>query len=101
MIRKVPIVATVLVAIAVATMIGLGIWQLDRAQWKGRLIEQYQTAAKLPPRSATRSRMPVRPCPPVASGAPSSWPPRPSSRTRTSIRSPTRRTRTSTRVASA
>ena len=49
MTRKVPLVATVLVAIAVATMIGLGIWQLGRAQWKDRLIEQYRTAEKLPP----------------------------------------------------
>ena len=49
MTRKIPIVATVLVAIAVATMIGLGIWQLDRAQWKERLIAQYRDAEKQQP----------------------------------------------------
>ena len=49
MTRKLPVVPTVIVALAVATMIGLGIWQLSRAQWKDRLIEQYRAAEKLPP----------------------------------------------------
>ena len=49
MTRNLPVVATSLVALAVLTMIGLGIWQLDRARWKDRLIEQYETAAKMPP----------------------------------------------------
>ena len=49
MIRKIPIIPTIVVALAVVTMIGLGIWQLNRAQWKGGLIEQYRAAAKMPP----------------------------------------------------
>lgn len=51
MIRKIPILPTVLVGLAVATMIGLGVWQISRAQWKDRLIEQYRTAAAQPPMS--------------------------------------------------
>jgi cytochrome oxidase assembly protein ShyY1 len=47
--KRVPVIATVIVIAAVATMIGLGIWQLDRAQWKERLVAQYATAPKLPP----------------------------------------------------
>lgn len=49
MTRKIPIVATVLVVTAVAVMIGLGFWQLRRAEWKEGLIRQYSTAQKLPP----------------------------------------------------
>jgi cytochrome oxidase assembly protein ShyY1 len=47
--KRVPILATLLVAAAVATMIGLGVWQLSRAQWKDRLLAQYERAQKLPP----------------------------------------------------
>jgi hypothetical protein len=47
--KRVPIVATIVVLAAVATMIGLGIWQLDRARWKQGLVEQYSVARKLPP----------------------------------------------------
>jgi len=47
--KRVPVVATVVVALAVATMIGLGIWQLRRAEWKQQLVAQYQAAQKLPP----------------------------------------------------
>ena len=46
---KLPIVPTILVGIAVLTMIGLGVWQVDRARWKDRLVEQYQAASKMPP----------------------------------------------------
>lgn len=49
MIRRIPIIPTILVALAVATMIGLGVWQLNRAEWKGRLIDRYEAAQKLPP----------------------------------------------------
>ena len=49
MIRKLPLIPTIIVGLAVATMIGLGVWQLSRAQWKDQLIEQYKAAAKLPP----------------------------------------------------
>jgi cytochrome oxidase assembly protein ShyY1 len=47
--KRIPVIATVIVAAAVATMIGLGIWQLDRARWKEGLVAQYATAPKLPP----------------------------------------------------
>jgi surfeit locus 1 family protein len=47
--RRVPILATLVVTAAVAAMIALGFWQLSRARWKEGLIEQYQVAQKLPP----------------------------------------------------
>ena len=47
--RRLPIVPTIVVALAVATMIGLGIWQLRRAQWKDGLVAQYAKAETLPP----------------------------------------------------
>ena len=49
MIKRVPLVPTIIVALAAAVMIGLGIWQLDRAAWKKRLLTQYAQAANLPP----------------------------------------------------
>ena len=49
MIRRIPLLPTIFVAAAVAVMIGLGIWQLQRAQWKERLLAQYEQAQKLPP----------------------------------------------------
>ena len=49
MTRKLPIIPTIVVLAAVATMIGLGIWQLRRAQWKDRLLAQYAAAEKQPP----------------------------------------------------
>ena len=42
--RRVPIVATLIVAAAVATMIALGVWQLRRAEWKEDLLAQYRQA---------------------------------------------------------
>lgn len=47
--RRLPLLPTLLVAAAVATMIGLGIWQLRRAEWKDRLIAEYANNATLPP----------------------------------------------------
>jgi surfeit locus 1 family protein len=47
--RKVPIVASLVVAVAVAIMIALGIWQISRAHWKDQLLAQYSAAPKLPP----------------------------------------------------
>lgn len=49
MIRRLPLIPTVVVAAAVALMIGLGIWQLERARWKDGLIARYAAAQKLPP----------------------------------------------------
>jgi cytochrome oxidase assembly protein ShyY1 len=37
------------VAAAVALMIGLGVWQLKRAQWKEGLVARFAQAEKLPP----------------------------------------------------
>ncbi len=49
MIRPLPLVPTVLVGLAVAVMVGLGLWQLERAQWKNDLLGRYAAAASLPP----------------------------------------------------
>jgi cytochrome oxidase assembly protein ShyY1 len=47
--RKLPIIPTIVVAGAVAVMIGLGVWQLQRAKWKEGLLAQYAAAEKLVP----------------------------------------------------
>lgn len=49
MIRKLPLIPTILVGLAIAAMIGLGIWQLDRRDQKLALLENYKAAAGLPP----------------------------------------------------
>jgi cytochrome oxidase assembly protein ShyY1 len=49
MIRRLPLIPTLIVAAAVAVMIGLGFWQLQRAKWKEGLLAQYQPADSLPP----------------------------------------------------
>lgn len=46
--RRLPILPTIIVAAAVAVMIGLGIWQLQRAQWKEGLLADLAAAATLP-----------------------------------------------------
>lgn len=46
---RLPLLATAIVAAAVVAMVGLGIWQLNRAEWKKGLVARYETAAKLPP----------------------------------------------------
>lgn len=47
--KRVPVIATLIVATAVAAMIALGFWQLSRARWKEGVVEQYAAAQKLPP----------------------------------------------------
>ena len=47
--RKLPLVPTIVVAMAVAVMIGLGVWQLQRAGEKNRLLQRYAKAESLPP----------------------------------------------------
>ena len=47
--RKLPLVATIIVAAAVLTMIGLGIWQLRRAGEKEAMIARYEAARTMPP----------------------------------------------------
>ena len=49
MTRRLPIIPTIIVLAAVATMIGLGVWQLQRANWKEGLLAQYAKAEQLPP----------------------------------------------------
>jgi len=46
--RRLPPVPTLVVVLAVAAMIALGVWQLQRAQWKERLLADYAEAAAMP-----------------------------------------------------
>jgi cytochrome oxidase assembly protein ShyY1 len=48
-IRRLPVIPTIVVTAAVAVMIGLGVWQLQRAGWKERLLARYARAETLPP----------------------------------------------------
>jgi cytochrome oxidase assembly protein ShyY1 len=47
--RRLPIVPTLIVAIAVAVMIALGFWQISRAHWKEALLATYRAAQQEPP----------------------------------------------------
>jgi hypothetical protein len=47
--KRLPLIPTIVVAAAIAAMIGLGIWQLQRARWKDALLQRYAEAASLPP----------------------------------------------------
>ena len=49
MIRRLPLLPTLVVAVAVVILIGLGAWQLQRAKWKEGLLARYEQAEKLPP----------------------------------------------------
>ena len=49
MIRRIPVIPTMIVLAAVALMIGLGIWQLQRARQKEALLARYEAASSLPP----------------------------------------------------
>ena len=49
MIRRLPLMPTLVVLAAVVLMIGLGVWQLHRAKWKDDLLAQYARAGTLPP----------------------------------------------------
>jgi len=46
--KRVPVLATLVVAAAVLAMIGLGVWQIQRAAWKERLLAQYAAAEAMP-----------------------------------------------------
>jgi surfeit locus 1 family protein len=46
--NRLPVIPTLLVALAVATMIGLGIWQLQRKEQKDALLLRYESAVGLP-----------------------------------------------------
>ena len=43
--RKLPLIPTILVALAVAAMIGLGIWQLERRKEKEALLAAKEKAS--------------------------------------------------------
>ena len=49
MIRRPPLIATLLVGAAIAAMIALGVWQLQRRAWKEGLIARWTQVATLPP----------------------------------------------------
>lgn len=49
MIRRLPIAATILVVAAVALMVWLGVWQLQRAKLHRAQLTAYQSASRLPP----------------------------------------------------
>jgi surfeit locus 1 family protein len=49
MTRRLPIAASIFVAAAVAVLIGLGVWQLQRAKWKEGILARYEQAQNLPP----------------------------------------------------
>jgi cytochrome oxidase assembly protein ShyY1 len=49
MIRRLPIFPTIIAAAAVAMLVGLGVWQLQRAKWKEGVIAHFAAAQKLPP----------------------------------------------------
>ena len=46
--RRVPIVSTIVVAIAVALMVWLGVWQIHRLHWKEALLARYAANQHLP-----------------------------------------------------
>lgn len=50
--RRLPILPTLLVAAAVAVMIGLGVWQLRRAEEKAQLLAAIEAEGQLPPTMA-------------------------------------------------
>src|SRR5690242_7353915 len=49
MTRRLPLVPTIVVIGALAVLISLGVWQLQRATWKEQLLARYIAAEKLPP----------------------------------------------------
>jgi cytochrome oxidase assembly protein ShyY1 len=47
-VKRLPVIPTIIVAAAVATMIALGIWQIGRAGEKADLLERYRANRNLP-----------------------------------------------------
>ncbi len=58
---KFPLAPTIIVGAAVALMIGLGIWQLQRKGQKEALLAQYAAAADMPPVSWQANLPPGKP----------------------------------------
>ena len=63
--RRIPVLPTLVVLVAVAAMIGLGLWQLRRAGEKDRLLAEYQANAA----------MPALDLDPLLANEPADWPP--------------------------
>ena len=59
--RKLPLIPTIVVALAAAVMTGLGVWQLQRAEWKDSLLAQYRAAQELPPIAFPRAALTKEP----------------------------------------
>jgi cytochrome oxidase assembly protein ShyY1 len=57
--KRLPLIPTLLVAAAVAVMIGLGIWQVHRAQWKEELLRRYEANSRLPSVAFPKVPMPA------------------------------------------
>jgi cytochrome oxidase assembly protein ShyY1 len=57
MMRRLPIVPTLVVVLAAAAMIALGVWQLQRKAWKESLLAQYGANLHLPPVDFPRDPM--------------------------------------------
>lgn len=53
---RLPLIPSVLVAAAVATMIALGVWQLGRAREKDALQQRYEQNSRLPPMALAQPR---------------------------------------------
>ena len=47
--KRIPVMSTIIVTLAVAAMIGLGVWQLRRADWKEAKLARYAQNLTLPP----------------------------------------------------
>ena len=47
--RRIPIISTLVVALAIAAMVGLGVWQLDRRTQKEAALARFATNASQPP----------------------------------------------------
>lgn len=46
---RLPFWPTLVVGVAIAIMIGLGVWQVQRMNWKEALLDEYSDAAERPP----------------------------------------------------
>lgn len=46
--RRVPLLPTLVVALALAMMVALGLWQIRRAHWKDALLASYQASRNAP-----------------------------------------------------
>lgn len=64
--KRLPIIPTIVVAGAVAVMLALGVWQLQRAAWKERLLADYAAAAAMPALDLDPLLSGDRPLPPLA-----------------------------------